>query len=191
MDDVTDPIWRSDPVRAALASGAPGAVVRAVREAQHMTLAELGERCGYSPSTVSRLETGRQPLRDVKVLRSLADALGIPARLLGLADTGTRTVPIPSPTARVRAILRPDEETDPMRRRTLLAGLGGLAGTTLLGAPATADPLVALETILLSPPDAAAPTAGLTGEVTAARVKAPLFCAWAVLPHRAQRSVPP
>ena len=117
MDDVTDPIWRSGPVRAALASGDLGAVVRAVREAHHMTLAELGERCGYSSSTVSRLETGRQPLRDVKVLRSLADALDIPARLLGLVDTGMRTVPIPSPTARVKAILRPDEETDPMRRR--------------------------------------------------------------------------
>lgn len=171
MDDVTDPIWRSGPVRAALASGDLGAVVRAVREAHHMTLAELGERCGYSTSTVSRLETGRQPLRDVQVLRILADALGIPARLLGLADTGAWTVPIPSPAARVRAILRPDEETDPMRRRTLLAGLGGLAGTAVLGTPAAdADPLAALETILLSPPALpAVPPVGLHGEVAVVR----------------------
>ncbi|MGQ0841149.1 helix-turn-helix domain-containing protein [Actinokineospora sp.] len=174
MDDVTDPIWRSGPVRAALDSGDPGAVVRSVREAHHLTLAELGARCGYSSSTVSRLETGRQPLRDVKVLRSLADALGIPAHLLGLADTSVRIVPIRSPAARVGSIPRPDEETDPMRRRTLLAGLGGLAGSTLLGVPAAAvaDPLAALEATLLAPPaeiPASATAAGLDREVAAAR----------------------
>ncbi|MGH3625319.1 MAG: hypothetical protein ACRDQ5_26635 [Sciscionella sp.] len=69
-------------------------------------------------------------------------------------------MPTPRPAAaRVRVTLAPDEETDPMRRRTLLAGLTGLAGTAVLGAPpptatGAADPLGALETALLDPPHA-------------------------------------
>jgi transcriptional regulator with XRE-family HTH domain len=151
MDDVTNPIWHCHPVRAALDSGDLGAIIRSVREAHHLTLAQLGARCGYSSSTVSRLETGRQPLRDVRVLRSLAEALAIPAHLLGLADTSTRNVANPRPAASLRIILRTDEEIDPMRRRTLLAGIGGLAGATVLGDPASADPIRALETTLLEP----------------------------------------
>jgi transcriptional regulator with XRE-family HTH domain len=171
MDDVTNPIWHSSPVRAALESGDLGAIVRSVREANHLTLAELGARCGYSPSTISRLETGRQPLRDVQVLRSLAAGLEIPAHLLGLADTGVRTTPNRQPTAKVRSILRTDEEIDPMRRRTLLAGLGGLAGSTLLGAAAGADPIRALEATLLKSPATGppTPTAQLDRDVAAIR----------------------
>ncbi|MEV5967934.1 helix-turn-helix transcriptional regulator [Kribbella sp. NPDC051952] len=161
MDDITDPIWGTAPVRAALASGDLGMIIRRVREAHHLTLAQLGARCGYSPSTVSRLETGRQPLRDLHVLRSLADALGIPAHLLGLADTSPRSVANPRPDASLRSILRMDEEIDPMRRRTLLAGIGGLAGSAVFGDSASADPLQALESTVLQPPANAPTTAVL------------------------------
>jgi hypothetical protein len=74
------------------------------------------------------MERGKQPLGDVRVLRNLADALRIPPVLLSLADTPARSVPVPRPAARVRCILASDEESDPMRRRTMLAGLTGLAG---------------------------------------------------------------
>jgi transcriptional regulator with XRE-family HTH domain len=112
----------------ALESGDVEAVVRAIRRARQLTLAELGARCGYSPSTLSRLETGRQPLRDVEVLRPLAGALDVPARLLGVTDMGVWSPTAPRLPARVAATQRPDEEIDPMRRRTLIVGLTGLAG---------------------------------------------------------------
>ncbi|AOS61203.1 helix-turn-helix domain-containing protein [Actinoalloteichus hymeniacidonis] len=146
-------VWHTDAVRAALESGNAGAIVRAVRQANHWTLAKLAARCGYSVSTLSRLETGKQPLRDLQVLRGLADALRIPSHLLGLADISARFVSVSRPAAMVESILAPDEETDPMRRRTLLAGLSGLAGAAVLGAPALrgapSDPVTVLESTLL------------------------------------------
>ncbi|MGH3585138.1 MAG: helix-turn-helix domain-containing protein [Pseudonocardia sp.] len=169
MDHITDPILRTGPVTSALETGDLGEIVRSVRKARHVTLAELAARCGYSPSTISRLETGRQPLRDVQVLRSLAAALAIPARLLGLADTPRQGAALAMGAARVSATL-PDEEIDPMRRRTLLAGLTGMAGSALLPSSAVADPVAALEGVLLSPPTA--PASSATARLTASHVAA-------------------
>lgn len=157
--DPTRGVWQTDEVRAAVAAGTAGAVVRAVRHANHLTLEQLAQRCGYSVSTLSRMERGKQPLTDVRVLRHLADALRIPPQLLGLVDTPAPSVQGPRPTARVTVILSPDEESDPMRRRTLLAGLSGLAGVSVVGAasPAAANarcPIEALEAVLLDPADA-------------------------------------
>ena len=95
--DASDVIWQSDAVRAAINSGDRGAIVRGVRRAQHLTLAQLAARSGYSISTLSRMERGLQPLTDIRVLRSLADALGIPPHVFGLADTPRRG---PSPSLR-------------------------------------------------------------------------------------------
>jgi transcriptional regulator with XRE-family HTH domain len=152
----TRAVWESDEVRAAVEAGDLGAVVRAVRRATPLTLKELAKRCGYSISALSRMERGIQPLRDVQVLRRLATALQIPPQLLGLSDTASQSVHAQRPVARVNVNLAPDEETDPMRRRTLLAGLTGLAGASVLGtAPpssAKADPVSALESALLDPP---------------------------------------
>ncbi|TDP96448.1 helix-turn-helix protein [Labedaea rhizosphaerae] len=156
-------IWHSDAVLAAVNSGDAGAIIRAVRLAKHQTLADLAALCGYSVSTLSRLERGKQPLRDVAVLRSLVDALDIPPSLLGLADTPPRSVHSSRPAAMVTVILPRDEEIDPMRRRTLLAGLTGLAGSAVCGIrPASAspitDPIRALEHALLTPPASGIPT---------------------------------
>jgi transcriptional regulator with XRE-family HTH domain len=63
-----------------------GAIVRAARLRAGITLADLGHRCGYSASQISRYERGVQPLTDVTLLRRFADALAIPPQLLGLAD---------------------------------------------------------------------------------------------------------
>ncbi|WP_280385269.1 helix-turn-helix domain-containing protein [Nocardia wallacei] len=155
--DQAPAIWDTAAVRAAAATGDYGAVVRAVRRANNITLAALAARTNYSISTLSRLERGRQPLSDVRVLRSLADALGVPPRLFGLADTPAQTVRSPRPAAIVGIISAPDEETEPMRRRTLLTGLTSLAGAAaVLGSPAphttaATDPLAALQRALLIP----------------------------------------
>lgn len=164
--DPTRAIWDAPEVRVAVDSGDVGAIVRAVRRATPLRLADLAERCGYSVSTLSRMERGKQPLRDVRVLRCLAEALQIPPYLLGLTDTRSRSVHAPRPVARVNVILAPDEETDPMRRRTLLVGLTSLAGTAVLGAgvPSWAknDPVNALERALLAPPSTDAVPVGIT-----------------------------
>lgn len=51
-----------------------------------LTLAELGTKVGYSASTISRLERGKQKLQNIVVLRALAEALDIPLELVGLAE---------------------------------------------------------------------------------------------------------
>jgi transcriptional regulator with XRE-family HTH domain len=73
----------------AVADGPPGqhagAVVRAARVAAGLTLADLGQRCGYSASQISRYKRGVQPLTDITLLRRFAGALAIPPQILGLA----------------------------------------------------------------------------------------------------------
>lgn len=96
-------------------------------------------------------------LSDIRVLRSLADALEIAPHVLGLADTPQHSVPLPRSTHRVKATFTPEEGTDPMRRRTLLVGLTGLTSATIFGTPpcgvaSTDDSLSALERALLDPP---------------------------------------
>lgn len=149
--DASPVVWFSDSVRAAVASGNVGAIIRSVRLANNLTLSQLAARCGYSPSSLSRMETGKQPLRDVEVLRSFARALGIPATLLGVADTPPRSGSPRRSATRVSPVLAPDEGIDPMRRRTLLTGMTSLAGAALLGGPAAA-----MEQALLNPPMRAA-----------------------------------
>ena len=65
----------------------PGMIVRAARKARGLTLAELGERTGYSAAQVSRYERGVTQLTDIAVLRRFARALSIPPHVLGLAPS--------------------------------------------------------------------------------------------------------
>lgn len=53
-----------------------GATVKQLREAKHITQAELAERIGVSSKTVSKWETGKG-LPDISLLQPLAQALGI------------------------------------------------------------------------------------------------------------------
>ncbi|MBF6333342.1 helix-turn-helix domain-containing protein [Nocardia transvalensis] len=160
--DQTRAIWDTADVRAAVRSGDPGAVVRAVRRAHGLTLADLAKRTNYSASNLSRLERGKQQLSDIRVLRCLAEALHMPAELLGLADTPLQPVHERRPAAMVGISLASDEETNPMRRRTLLTGLTSLASTAVLGTSASAmpsaDPFNRLEHALLLPPTDGIPT---------------------------------
>lgn len=126
---------RSDLVAATLhRRHEPGTVVRIARIAAGWTQADLGQRCGYSASQISRWETGRMPLRDVEVLRTLGEVLDVPPEVFGLASADTTQTPTPSTrpsrhrVGRVRASTR--QEDDPVRRRKFLLA-AGLAGTSL------------------------------------------------------------
>ena len=84
--------WDSDEVRDAAARSAPGTLIALVRQAHGLSQAELGTLCGFSQSAISRLEAGGNLAYDLRVLRSLQRLLGIPARLLGLAESGASGV---------------------------------------------------------------------------------------------------
>lgn len=71
----------------------PGTVIRIARTAAGWSQAELGRHCGYSASTVSRWETGRLPLRDVTLLRTLAAVLALPPKVFGLLPSDTTGAP--------------------------------------------------------------------------------------------------
>lgn len=112
----------------------PGVIVRVARTALKWSQAELGRRCGYSASQISRWETGRLPLRDVTLLRTLAEVLTLPPTVFGLArdDTAQQgSRPASGTTLRVGGVTTPPaEEDDPVRRRAFLQ-FAGLAGSAL------------------------------------------------------------
>jgi transcriptional regulator with XRE-family HTH domain len=142
-----------------------GAIVRAARLAAGLTLAELGQRCGYSGSQISRYERGVQRLTDIALLRRFAEALAIPPGSFGLtaldgtqdgrhADIGHIDNAIPDPGLNLSRKFQPEGGDDPVRRRELLARAAGLAGATALGlpaatrAPAPGDPRGYLDNLL-------------------------------------------
>lgn len=135
--DNTHPIWRSVAMRDALARRDAGAIVRLARRAADITLAELGKRVGYTAASLSRMERGKQPMRDVLLLQNLATCLDIPRHLLGLAPEQQRAVSDRTGPTRVgRQILFGEEGDDPVRRRKLLAGMAGATTSAVLGASA-------------------------------------------------------
>jgi transcriptional regulator with XRE-family HTH domain len=121
----------------------PGEVVRTARVRSGLTLAELGNRTGYSAAQVSRYERGVTPLTNVTVLRRFARALAISPGELGLAMTGpgggsgrARTAAatgVPSRLVPFSVAGEPGGRDDDVRRRQLLAALGvaaaGAAGS--------------------------------------------------------------
>lgn len=79
-----------------------------MRRRSGLTQEQLGALTGYSAATISRLETGRQPLHDIATLRHLATALNIPPGWLGLADNANLRQ---SPTAPANAPIPPAAST--------------------------------------------------------------------------------
>ncbi|SFC37254.1 helix-turn-helix domain-containing protein [Micromonospora sediminimaris] len=148
--------WSALPeARQAAAVGDFGTLLRVARTAARLTLAEAGQRCGYSAATLSRIERGRQRLTDVTVLRRLAAIFDIPPELFGLTDmNGPAIHQSAPPIDKVRGkAARREVGEDSVRRREVLGGLAGLVGSTLAGstpAPTPPDRVVAsLEDILL------------------------------------------
>lgn len=143
-----------------------GAVIRAARAAARMTQVQLGRRCGYSASAVSRIESNKLvPPRDT--LLRLAAALGVAPELLGLVPhpgelpTGrdaSRAAPAGAVAVRVLGHADPDrQEDEPVRRRQLLAGAVGLGAAMVTGQGRAAassrvsDPAGLLEAALFQP----------------------------------------
>lgn len=162
----------------------PGTVIRIARTAAGWSQAGFGRHCGYSASTVSRWETGRLPLHDVTLLRTLTAVLALPPEVFGLLPgdtTGAPTRSIRPSSHRVTRVSMPKRREDEWvrRRRFLLAA--SLAGPSLArSALATAragdvDPAVLLNRqlggILLSPDISVEPVTAsvLRGALTVAQ----------------------
>jgi transcriptional regulator with XRE-family HTH domain len=127
--------------RAAQAGSKPGAEVRRARLADGLTLAQLGQRTGYSAAQVSRFERGLTPLNDIAVLWLFADALAIPPQIFGLTPRSPsrlrhpRLIVASSRSAlSVASTVAPEGEResgeDAVRRRQLLANLTVTAAAT-------------------------------------------------------------
>ncbi|GLW29071.1 helix-turn-helix domain-containing protein [Actinoplanes regularis] len=134
----THSVWVSAELRQAVRDDRPGVVFRLARQAAGLTLEQLGRIYGSSASTLSRIERGRNPIDQVDVRRALAHLLGIPGEYVGLASSGGRHAARPAQSTANPATLRA-EGGDPMRRRTLLAGAGAAALTTIAGATSPAN----------------------------------------------------
>ncbi|MGH3828716.1 MAG: helix-turn-helix domain-containing protein [Pseudonocardiaceae bacterium] len=91
-------------------------MIRLIRQAHGWTQQELADRSGYSQGTISRVERGAsRATRDTAVLNDLADALGVPHAVLGVASAPGQ-----------QPIL------DGVERRELVGGAAGLALAVLL-----------------------------------------------------------
>ncbi|MFE3739881.1 helix-turn-helix domain-containing protein [Streptomyces sp. NPDC059134] len=145
-----------------------GAVIRGARCSARLTQAQLGSRCGYSASAISRIESNR--LRpDYQSMVRLASVLGI-----GLDQLNGSGVPEGAVVATVA--LRSSDEEDAVRRRELLAKALAAGTTALVGAgpasasAATDNPAPGLEDVLFRLPTVEpVPLTLLTERTAAAR----------------------
>lgn len=113
-----------------------GALVRAARLQAGLHQAQLGRRCGYSASQISRWETGATPLNDVRIIRAIAAALDMPVTAFGLVDfeggpvdfEGGAPVEVSRSGrvagSRVGRAAPPTPEEDDVRRRQFLLASG-------------------------------------------------------------------
>jgi transcriptional regulator with XRE-family HTH domain len=181
----TSPEWATMPsVVAAAHSGDYATILRLARTAARLTLEEAGELTGYSPSALSRLETGRRRTCDAKELRHLAQAYEIPLDLLGLSAS-------PDPPGPTSLATEPDDGGDPMRRRTLLtSGVLAVTGAALQPFQAVAATEGMTDTIegVLSGHLIAAPISGrqVAAQIAAARADY-RACRYSQLAHRLPR----
>jgi transcriptional regulator with XRE-family HTH domain len=147
MDD-THQLQISAALRSAVARDDAGMVIRLARRAADLTQTGLGRLCGYSASTVSRIERNQPPVHDIDVRRRIATVLGIPPQHLGLVSSADQRHGTPTP--HLIAPPRPDNDAKvswtstgergeaPVRRREILTGLAGSAAAGLLPASAHA-----------------------------------------------------
>ena len=108
-----------------------GRIFKAARTSLGLDLAAVGERCGYSASTVSRWETGKRRWT-VEDLTTVAKVLEVPLTRIGLAASAGES--LAGAVAR-RASVGND---GPMRRRTLIAASLSAVSAATLGASSAA-----------------------------------------------------
>ncbi|MFB8290244.1 helix-turn-helix domain-containing protein [Kitasatospora purpeofusca] len=159
-----------------------GAAVRAARAARRWNQAQLGAKCGYSASAVSRIEAGLMH-PTLESLDRIATVLTLDLVALGLHTlarllTAHRARRAPSGAMVAGRVM--DEEDDVMRRRTLFTGVAAVSAALALPRPAQAqahelapyDPAGDLERLLFTPPAAVAlPLTEIQGELAAARTR--------------------
>ncbi|MFJ3587609.1 helix-turn-helix domain-containing protein [Streptomyces sp. NPDC090231] len=146
-----------------------GAIIRGARSAARLTQTQLGARCGYSASAISRIEANKLRPEYSAMLR-MCEVLAIPPERM-------RGSPVPDRAAVATVtIVGPSDEEDSVRRRNLLTGALAAGATAVVGAgsaSATAfsgDPAAGLEDALFRLPPAepmALPL--LTAQAVAAR----------------------
>ncbi|NSC22964.1 helix-turn-helix transcriptional regulator [Streptomyces albus subsp. chlorinus] len=163
-----------------------GKVVRAARAAAGLTQVELGRRCGYSHSVISRIENGHVT-PDWPTVARLATELHVAPEHLGLIHSGaparTGAAGAPEATSLPSHPTAVDGE-DAVRRRHMLTLSGSAAAAVVVGplhtpvdaatrsAAAASIDLSGLEDALLygPPPTAEEPTAaGVSRTVARAR----------------------
>ncbi len=79
--------WCSAAILKAAQAGDTGTVIKLVRKTLGRTQMDVAAVCGYSQPVISRIEQGHQHAYDIRFLRRIAHALGIPPLLLGVADS--------------------------------------------------------------------------------------------------------
>lgn len=146
--------WDPGLARALIEAHDVGGAIRLARQVRGWRQADLGRACGYSASTISRLETGRRTGAHIGVLRQVAEAAGIPPGVLGVL----LGLPSTSPDTVAGAVRRWAEEDDPMRRRGLLSAAGLTIPAALL---ARVDEALAVMPAATGPSGSAALTARL------------------------------
>ncbi|SEG94848.1 Helix-turn-helix domain-containing protein [Actinacidiphila yanglinensis] len=187
-------LWDQDTVRPALEQRDVAVLFKHFRKYAGASQTAVGALVGLAQSDVSAIERGLRQVQSLEVLTRIADGLGIPPDLMGLAAAGSataaagppipRTVPTPPPSA---ARLAEADQEDDVRRRELVAGALGLGAGMIAGtaSPAAAqedgdNPAAAMERALFTPV-AAAPAgpralatalAGARDQFTAARYAA-------------------
>ncbi|MFB7473804.1 helix-turn-helix domain-containing protein [Kitasatospora sp. NPDC056184] len=131
-----------------------GTVIRAARAAHRMTQVQLGRRCGYSASAISRVEAGL--LRPAeRTLALMAEALDLLPSAVGLERPDT-----------LASDVTLGQEGAMLRRELLAAGVAA-AGVSMLPSPAGAaqqDPATRILGALYEPKDTE-PVAGRQLEV--------------------------
>lgn len=114
--------WSKEAIRNASREGNYGRVVQLARREARLTQRQLGEVCGITQSAVSRLESRALGPYSMHTLARAAAHLGLPPRLVGLAD-------------RVAASAAQVDGRDPVERRKLLAGAVATAAAPAFAVP--------------------------------------------------------
>lgn len=123
---VTREVWRSGPVVAASRSGDFGRVIAIARKQLGVSQGQLAEACGLTQSSLSRIENRGEGSYNMNTLARAAAYLHLPPGLVGLADSAANAT-----AAR--------KDSDPVNRRSFLAGAAAIAAPSTSTAPHSDD----------------------------------------------------
>lgn len=158
-------LWGREKVRRALAERDLAVLIKHFRQYTGASQTTVGSLVGLAQSDISAIERGVRQVQSVDVLTRIAEGLGIPLSLLGLAvETGAadpparHTAPVPRPTAAMVTEAEQEQEDD-VRRRALMTGALGLGAGLVAGTgsdaaaaePAAQNPAAAMERSLFEP----------------------------------------